>query len=438
MNRKYHVIILLALIAVTSWLSAGNPPENLSLRGIVDWAEAGGHIGSGTSLPVVATAGSRFTDLSVATAPIEYRSNGSSWVAISSSGGPGSGVGTHSSLAGLDFSSSGHTGFASSGSIISAHSALSALDYAGSGHTGFASSGAVITDHAALQNLTFASSGHTGFASASALSSIDSSLTAHIVDQSDPHGATESISVGFTLGTGTPDAFIERTSSGVITIASWARVIPSVASPTSPASGTIWCDRDGIYRVYDQHGSWSTILTDYPRWQDLRVPLLSTNAGGTNAPTPVVVKVNGGSQGVFAHQFSATVEQELYCSIQLPHELYKTHAHPHVHWITPTPAANATAVWGIEYCIANVNATYPAATTIATAAGGAGNVAFKHVLTELPEIDLSGARDSSVLLVRFFRDATNASDTLAACWASDFDLHVQVGDKGSILEYGDN
>lgn len=211
---------------------------------------------------------------------------------------------------------------------------------------------------------------------------------------------------------------------------------PSSSVPT--ATGSVFTDTGGVLRVRDQHGATSPILTDYPRWNDLRVPLLSTNAGGTNAPTPVVVKVKGGSQGVFAFQFSATTEQELYCSVQLPHELYKTHAHPHVHWITPTPAANATAVWGIEYLIANVNATYPAATTIATAAGGAGNVAFKHVLTELPEIDLSQAKDSSVLLVRFFRDATNASDTLGACWASDFDLHVQIRDRGSLLEYGDN
>lgn len=433
-NTQRFVICLALFVASIAFAAT---PSNLSLKGIVDWAEVGGHIASGTgSLPAVASAGARYTDLSVATAPVEYRSNGASWVPISSSGG-GSGVATHSLLANLDFSSSGHTGFASSGAVITNHSGLSNLDFSGSGHTGFASIGAIITDHSALNNKDFASSGHTGFASSTALSATDATLSAHLSDQTDPHGATESLSLGLTLGTGTADAFLDRIATGTLQVATWARVIPSVASPTNPATGTIWQDASGVYRVYDGNGSWSSVLTDYPVWQDLRVSLLSTNAGGTNAPSPVMVRQNGSSQGVFAFQFSATVEQELYTSVQLPHDCYKTIVSPHLHWISPNTNV-ATFVWGIEYAIANYNAAYPAATTIATAAAETDGTAYKHMITEFPAINISSAKDSAVLLFRVYRDATNASDTGAATWGTDFDLHYQVKNRGSSALYGDN
>lgn len=398
-HQQARLITLLTFLAFASFLIASNPPANLSLKGIAEWVEIGGHIASGTgALPAIASAGARYTDLSVATAPVDYRSNGSSWVPVS---GSGSGVSSHSELTGLDFASAGHTGFASSDSVIAVSASL--------------------TDTIAR------------------VATAESDLAGHLANQVDPHGASQTISESLTIGSGTADTFFRRYATGVAEIATWALITPSSASPTSPASGTLWNAPDGL-RIYDRHGSFSTLLASYPVWNDLRVPLLSTNAGGTNAPTPVVVRkdAGGSSQGVFAYRFSDTQEQELYCSVQLPHGILKTHAHAHIHWITPDTTASTT-VWGIEYSIANVNATYPVS-VIATAAGTMNGIQYQHLLTEFPEIDLSSARDSSVILIRVFRDATNGSDTAAACWASDFDLHVQFPGAvtGSVSEYGDN
>ncbi len=235
-----------------------------------------------------------------------------------------------------------------------------------------------------------------------------------------------------------PDAFIERTATGTLTISTWARIMPSTASPTSPASGTIWVDGDGIFRVYDQNGSWSTVLTDYPVWQDLRVSLLTTNAGGTNAPTPTVVRVNGGSQGVFAYQFHQTTEQELYCSIQLPHDCYKTYVSPHIHWM-PSDSSVGTVSWGIEYTLTNYLATVSAATTIATISAQTNGIDRQHLVSAFPNIDISGAKDSAVLLIRIYRVAGDASDTYSVgAFGTDFDLHYQIRNRGSQLMYGDN
>jgi hypothetical protein len=391
-ERTTQRLLIVFSLLITSLVFAA-APSDLSIRGIVDWAQVGGHIASGTgALPAVASEGARYTDLSTPSAPIEYRSNGSSWVAISGAGGTGSATTDHAALTNLDFSSSGHTGFASSG-------ALAAID------------GRVSADEA--------------------------SLSAHVDNQTDPHGASMTISQDLFIGSGTADAFISRSATGTITIATWARIVPSVASPTIPATGTIWQDASGCYRIYDSHGSWSAILTDYPVWQDLRVSLLSTNAGGTNPPTPVKVVGSGSSQGVFAYSFDAGTEEEVYASIQLPHDIYKTYVSPHLHWC-PQSTNVATVTLGIEYSLANYLATYPT-TTIATLAVLTPGVDRKHMITELPAINISGAKDSAVMLIRIFRAAADAGDTYAQeVFLTDFDLHYQVKNRGSERLYGDN
>ena len=48
------------------------------------------------------------------------------------------------------------------------------------------------------------------------------------------------------------------------------------------------------------------------RYEDLRVPVTATKAGGSKEPGFIQVKDNGsGSQGVFAYAFDKTAEQEL-------------------------------------------------------------------------------------------------------------------------------
>jgi hypothetical protein len=84
-------ISALALVLCVSVASAdpATLPANLSPAGVARWAIVGGALGSGTgALPAVATAGARYTDISTPSAPIDYRSDGASWVAIS--GGVGS------------------------------------------------------------------------------------------------------------------------------------------------------------------------------------------------------------------------------------------------------------------------------------------------------------------------------------------------------------
>jgi hypothetical protein len=109
---------------------------------------------------------------------------------------------------------------------------------------GGGSGGSGTSDHAALSNLPFASSGHTGFAS-------EAAMAGHVASATDPHGASMTITQRLNVGAGPHDASIQRTATGTITIASYVVIAPDVASPTAPATGTLWVDGAAVVRIYD-------------------------------------------------------------------------------------------------------------------------------------------------------------------------------------------
>ncbi len=197
--KKYIFPSLILFSVAIAFLSADPiaPPTNLSLKGLAQWCETGGHISSGTgALPAVASAGHRYTDLSTPTTPLDYISVGGAWQEISGAGG---GVSTHSDLLGLEFPA-----------------------------------------------------GHTGFASAALLASDVASLAAHIASSTDPHGANETITGTLTVGSGTIDCSISRLKTGTIVIASYTQIPPETATPESPVSGEIWNDANlNKVRIYD-------------------------------------------------------------------------------------------------------------------------------------------------------------------------------------------
>jgi hypothetical protein len=171
-------LTLVLFLAATACVLAGTAtqPANLSPAGVANWAIIGGHVGSGTgALPAVPADGARYTDLSTPTQPIEYRSNGSSWIAITSGG------------------------------------------------------------------------------------SSSADLAAHMADSVDPHGASETITAGLTLGSGTADTSISRTATGTLTIASYVALIPMTAEPdATAASGTLWLDATGtLWLRYN--GIWNEV-----------------------------------------------------------------------------------------------------------------------------------------------------------------------------------
>lgn len=181
----------------------------------------------------------------------------------------------------------------------------------------------------------------------------------------------------------------------------------------------------------------NTIVTPDPYWEDARVSLTSTKAGGSKDPGFQKLKDNGaGSQGVFAYHFDKTVEEELYFEIQLPHSFYERHGvlKPHLHWC-PVDTGTGVVRWGLEFTGANVGDVY-GNTTIVYAEDAGDGTAYKHQIAAFADLDATSFGISRVIVCRLFRDATHANDTYNADAAAlSFDYHIQMDAPGSELEY---
>jgi len=197
-NLILSLVLIAASLAIASFGQSYSVPSPISAYDVAVWANKGGFIASGSAAPsAVASEGALYIDNTIATQPTFYRYGGGAWQLVS--GGGGSGVSTHSLLLGLDFASSGHTGFAS-----------------------------------------------------------ETAINDHIADQEDPHGATMSVSEELLIGdpAATYTGSINLLSSGVVQIASNVAIVANpehadnaAAITAGLATGTLYHDASGVVRI---------------------------------------------------------------------------------------------------------------------------------------------------------------------------------------------
>ena len=184
-----------------------------------------------------------------------------------------------------------------------------------------------------------------------------------------------------------------------------------------------------------------TMYGDATVFDDLRVPVTATRAGGSKVPTFVQAFDNGASsQGVFTSYFSASAEEELYFAVQLPHAWKEgSNIEPHVHWIGDADGGEGAVVrWGLEYTWANIGATYSDTTIIYTTTQVPAEdiITGRHYISDFAEIDGTGKTLSSMLLCRIFRDATNAADDYTGeAGLLEIDFHHEISRLGTDTEY---
>ncbi|HCU06983.1 MAG TPA: hypothetical protein DIC42_05340 [Holosporales bacterium] len=177
------------------------------------------------------------------------------------------------------------------------------------------------------------------------------------------------------------------------------------------------------------------------RYDDLKVPVSSTTKGGSKAPEMSKLKDDGSlSQGVFIEWFDAAQEEELYFTVQMPHQWKEgTEIYPHLHWTAATNVGTDKVVWGLEYSWTNVGSLFGNTTTITGGdpidAVGAVS-AYEHAITSLGAIIATGKTLSSMLVCRIFRKAADGADNYAAdAGLLEIDFHFQIDSDGSRLEY---
>lgn len=177
-------------------------------------------------------------------------------------------------------------------------------------------------------------------------------------------------------------------------------------------------------------------------WDDVTVPVTSTTASGSKKPTFDRVIGDGsgpGSQGVFTYWFSASQEQELYFTLQLPHTYAEgTNVRPHFHFVLNTTTASGTIKFGLEYSWSNVDETFPNTTFVYGTYNVTQNQQYKHLVQgftdSITEINGTGKKISSMICGRVFRDVTN--DTFAdVVGLLEIDFHILNNTDGSEQEY---
>jgi hypothetical protein len=115
--------------------------------------------------------------------------------------------------------------------------------------------------------------------------------------------------------------------------------------------------------------------------------------------------------------FSPTVEEELYFTVQIPHD-YKlgSDLYPHVHWTTATGTpSGSNVVWGLEYTLVAVAGTFPNTVLMTTSTlipeCGTPTGTGQHLISPFSPVSGAGLGISSVLVCRLFRAAGNAAAT---------------------------
>lgn len=174
-------------------------------------------------------------------------------------------------------------------------------------------------------------------------------------------------------------------------------------------------------------------------WKDKEGSLNSARVTGASQPTWAALTDN-----IYAWRFSASTLNEVWLNFHIPHDISFTQPredgsvqgatlYPHVHF-SSVGTDTGTARFGIEYSIArgySVDA-FPSSTTIYLEQAATGT-ALQHQIVETTDANAivdPAIETDAVLLIRLFRDAAHANDTLTdAVFITFMDLHYYSDGK---------
>lgn len=254
--NKYGLVFLLLIITAAANAQTYALPK-LSSYDIATWANQGGFIASGAVSPVTSPPrGSLYVDESIPNLPVLWRYNGTVWYKISG------GASKHYELLNLDYATAGHTGFAPITAIPNnasfTLSLLSEKDFAsltgkptnasytlaGLSEKNFASLTAKPTTLAGY-GITDAAASSTFFAH---VAQNVASLSAHIADNIDPHGATMTVTQEMIVGVGSLSVYFECPSERVLRVIASETIIPealTVAGTVKFSTIPVYVDNAG-------------------------------------------------------------------------------------------------------------------------------------------------------------------------------------------------
>ena len=191
----------------------------------------------------------------------------------------------------------------------------------------------------------------------------------------------------------------------------------------------------GNYAKFDDDGSLQ-LYGDATHHDDLRVEALSVKIGVT-APTDTT-----GFRGDATFQdrrFVHNQADEVQFSIQMPHGWKEgSSIEPHVHFCPITTDAAGTVRFALEYYVASVGGTFPAAPgTVLMTKTWSANSQWVHLIASgtAATLSMTGQTISSVLKCKLYRDNTVTTNLGQAVSFLYFDAHIEIDAPGSRSEY---
>lgn len=167
-------------------------------------------------------------------------------------------------------------------------------------------------------------------------------------------------------------------------------------------------------------------------WEDLRFPAQGINPAGAEAPPNVDNAVYPGTL-----LFPTTNPTIIAGVAQMPHAWVRGSAvHPHVHWAKSTSASGGV-VWEFRYCLGNIGDTFGAYTNWEACTNPVpdADTANKHSIAAWSYIDMTGYRESTIMLWQIRRNTAATADTYGAdARLYEFDVHYQANRLGSVTE----
>lgn len=172
-------------------------------------------------------------------------------------------------------------------------------------------------------------------------------------------------------------------------------------------------------------------------WNDLVIPATAVRIGSGSSPTFEAV-----IGGVQSFTFSSTANQEVFFTVQMPHNWKEgTPIYPHVHW-SPQGSTSGDVEWRLEYTWVNYDQVspikFPATQTIsATTAAVISSDNDKHLIASFPSLQplTTGTpqdKISSIMICRFYRNALSSTDNYAGkVVLLSFDFHYETDSFGS-------
>lgn len=160
-------------------------------------------------------------------------------------------------------------------------------------------------------------------------------------------------------------------------------------------------------------------------WKDLIMPAGNLRPGAT---PPAFAAFLG---GIYAPRFDAGTRDEVHGSVELQHD-YKEGADLlfHVHW-SPTTTNTGNIVWGVEYTVANLGTTFPAALVVPGTPVAASGVVNRHQLNNVITIPGAGLKIGAVVVFRLYRQNGGTDTFTGNAFLHSIGIHYECDTTGS-------